>query len=148
MTSARKKVGPTTEGVSRSEPEGVSSRDRIHALAYAHLEHAHLALACASPQHCQRAVATTRRRRPQQRTVARSSPPPGLPSSRARAGLTGGDLGSISADATGVAKGVITSHQVKLSGLYSVVGRSMTVHAGPDVSDLGIACGEIKLAEC
>jgi len=81
-----------------------------------------------------------------------------------------GDLGNISADATGVAKGVVTSDLVKLSGPYTVVGRSMMVHADPD--DLGkgdnsepgpppkngksslvtgnagarVACGEIKLA--
>jgi Cu-Zn family superoxide dismutase len=80
-----------------------------------------------------------------------------------------GDLGNIVADADGVAEGVIIDHLIKLSGPYSVVGRSMMVHADPD--DLGkgdnsqpsppvngkaskvtgnagarIACGEIKIA--
>ena len=80
-----------------------------------------------------------------------------------------GDLGNIVAGADGVAEGVIIDHLIKLSGPYSVVGRSMMVHADPD--DLGkgdnsqpsppvngkaskvtgnagarIACGEIKIA--
>jgi Cu-Zn family superoxide dismutase len=46
-----------------------------------------------------------------------------------------GDLGNIVADADGVAEGVIIDHLIKLSGPYSVVGRSMMVHADPD--DLG-----------
>lgn len=82
-----------------------------------------------------------------------------------------GDLGNIVADGTGVAKGVIFSNLITLTGQYSVVGRSFMVHADPD--DLGrgdnsqpegppykngkcslvtgnvgarIACGEIKLS--
>jgi len=81
-----------------------------------------------------------------------------------------GDLGNITADSTGQAKGQIYSSIVKLRGPYSVVGRSLMVHADPD--DLGkgdnsephgnppkngfcslvtgnagarLACGEIKL---
>ena len=46
-----------------------------------------------------------------------------------------GDLGNITADATGVAKGKINSTMVKLSGPYTVIGRSIMVHADPD--DLG-----------
>jgi Cu-Zn family superoxide dismutase len=84
-----------------------------------------------------------------------------------------GGLGNIQADEKGVAKGVITDHLVKLTGEYSVVGRSYMVHAKED--DLGrgdnskadepgppqdgfvskitgnagarIACGEIKLKD-
>jgi len=81
-----------------------------------------------------------------------------------------GDLGNIKANGVGVATGTILSKDVKLSGQYSVVGRSFMVHADRD--DLGrgdnsepdsvppkngkcslvtgnagsrIACGEIKL---
>jgi Cu-Zn family superoxide dismutase len=85
-----------------------------------------------------------------------------------------GSLGNITADATGVAKGAIESDLVKLTGRYSVVGRSFMVHADED--DLGkgdnsepggngvkptngkaskvtgnagmrICCGEIKMVE-
>jgi len=83
-----------------------------------------------------------------------------------------GDLGNITADSTGVAKGRIMSSLVRLSGKSSVLGRSLMVHANAD--DLGkgdnsqpgpvpkmqpgkcslvtgnvgagLACGEIKLA--
>ena len=46
-----------------------------------------------------------------------------------------GDLGNVKADATGVAQGSIVSDRVKLSGPYTVVGRSFMLHADPD--DLG-----------
>ena len=83
-----------------------------------------------------------------------------------------GDLGNIKADVTGRAKGQMIDSLVKLRGPYSVLGRSMMVHADPD--DLGrgdnskahepgppkngfvskitgnagarLVCGEIKLA--
>lgn len=78
-----------------------------------------------------------------------------------------GDLGNIEPDASGVAKGEIVDKQIKLAGEFTVIGRSMMVHADPD--DLGkgdhsepgvngktskttgnagarIACGEIKAA--
>lgn len=48
-----------------------------------------------------------------------------------------GDLGNVIADATGVAKGTMRSTLVKLSGSYSVIGRSIMVHADED--DLGKA---------
>ena len=52
-----------------------------------------------------------------------------------------GELGPIVADATGVAKGLMTSKLVKLKGASSVMGRSMKV-----TSDSGarVASGEIK----
>ena len=76
-----------------------------------------------------------------------------------------GDLGNIEAGADGCAKGSISAPIVHLQGEFSVIGRSMMVHADPD--DLGrgdhsepgtngktskttgnagarIACGEIK----
>jgi Cu-Zn family superoxide dismutase len=72
-----------------------------------------------------------------------------------------GDLGNIVADESGVAQGEMVDGLIKLSGEFSVIGRSMMVHA--DVDDLGkgghdlspttgnagarIACGEIKLVE-
>lgn len=72
-----------------------------------------------------------------------------------------GDLGNIVADESGVAKGEITDHMIQLSGEYTVIGRSIMIHADPD--DLGkgghelspttgnagprLACGEIKLAD-
>lgn len=46
-----------------------------------------------------------------------------------------GDLGNIVAGPDGVAAGVIVDPLVKLTGPYSVVGRSFMVHADPD--DLG-----------
>ena len=78
-----------------------------------------------------------------------------------------GDMGNIEADANGVAKGELTDHLIKLSGEFTVIGRSIMVHADPD--DLGkgdhsepgtngktskttgnagarVACGEIKAA--
>eukprot|EP00992_Anisonema_acinus_P004126 TRINITY_DN14782_c0_g1_i1.p1 TRINITY_DN14782_c0_g1~~TRINITY_DN14782_c0_g1_i1.p1 ORF type:complete len:192 (-),score=32.62 TRINITY_DN14782_c0_g1_i1:72-647(-) len=71
-----------------------------------------------------------------------------------------GDLGNVVADADGVAKGQLAEHHVKLFGEYSVMGRSIIVHADRD--DLGegghktskttgnsgarVACGEIKAA--
>jgi len=72
-----------------------------------------------------------------------------------------GDLGNVEADADGVAAGSITDSLIQLSGEFTVIGRSVMVHAGVD--DLGkgghelspttgnaggrIACGEIKLVE-
>jgi len=76
-----------------------------------------------------------------------------------------GDLGNIVGGEDGVAKGEIVDRLVKLEGEFTVIGRSMMVHADPD--DLGrgdnsepgvngktskttgnagarIACGEIK----
>jgi superoxide dismutase, Cu-Zn family len=68
-----------------------------------------------------------------------------------------GDLGNITANADGVAEGSIVDNLIKLSGEFTVIGRSMMVHA--DCDDLGkgghelssttgnaggrIACGEI-----
>lgn len=46
-----------------------------------------------------------------------------------------GDLGNISADSAGVATGSVESSLVKLDGEFSVVGRSVMVHA--DADDLG-----------
>jgi Cu-Zn family superoxide dismutase len=46
-----------------------------------------------------------------------------------------GDLGNVETDADGVAKGKITDKSIKLFGEYTVVGRSMMVHADGD--DLG-----------
>ena len=82
-----------------------------------------------------------------------------------------GDLGNIIADGTGTAKGVIKSNLIKLSGKYSVIGRSFMVHQDEDDCGRGdnsganvkplqngkvskitgnagarIACGEIKLS--
>ena len=77
-----------------------------------------------------------------------------------------GDMGNITADATGRSKDCMTDHLIKIMGEYTVVGRSVMVHADPD--DLGrgdhsqpgvngftskttgnagarIACGEIVL---
>eukprot|EP00811_Abedinium_folium_P012305 NODE_21408_length_754_cov_8.192982.p1 GENE.NODE_21408_length_754_cov_8.192982~~NODE_21408_length_754_cov_8.192982.p1 ORF type:complete len:173 (-),score=55.37 NODE_21408_length_754_cov_8.192982:127-645(-) len=78
-----------------------------------------------------------------------------------------GDLGNITPDATGVARGEILDRLIKLEGDFTVVGRSIMIHADPDDLGLGdnseagvngktskttgnacarIACGEIKLA--
>lgn len=46
-----------------------------------------------------------------------------------------GDLGNISTDASGIAKGTKKDLLVKLLGANSIVGRSVVVHAGTD--DLG-----------
>lgn len=77
-----------------------------------------------------------------------------------------GDLGNIEGDASGNSKGSIVDKHIKLEGAFTVVGRSIMVHADED--DLGtgdhsepgtngktskttgnagarIACGEIKL---
>uniref|UniRef100_Q2V8E6 Superoxide dismutase [Cu-Zn] n=1 Tax=Ulva fasciata TaxID=111617 RepID=Q2V8E6_9CHLO len=70
-----------------------------------------------------------------------------------------GDLGNIVANEAGVASGEMTDRMIQLTGEYTIVGRSMMVHAGVD--DLGkgghelssttgnaggrVACGEIKL---
>ena len=71
-----------------------------------------------------------------------------------------GDLGNIMAGPDGVSEGTIVDRLIKLSGEYSVIGRSVMVHADED--DLGkgghelslttgnagarIACGEIFLS--
>ena len=77
-----------------------------------------------------------------------------------------GDLGNITVDENGNSTGSLTDHLVKLEGEFSVIGRSVMIHADED--DLGkgdhsepgtngktslttgnagarIACGEIKL---
>jgi len=69
-----------------------------------------------------------------------------------------GDLGNMLADESGCARGSISDKLIKLSGEYSVVGRSVIIHA--DCDDLGegghtlssttgnagarVACGEIR----
>merc|ERR1719424_2382420 len=76
-----------------------------------------------------------------------------------------GDMGNVEAGADGIAKGELMDRLIKVSGEFTVVGRSVMVHADPD--DLGtgdnsepgvngktslttgnagarIACGEIK----
>ena len=84
-----------------------------------------------------------------------------------------GDLGNVTMDKNGNAKGEIVDHLVKLTGPYTVIGRSVMVHADEDDLGLGdnskageegppqngfvskvtgnagarIACGEIKLVE-
>mmetsp|Transcript_6208 Transcript_6208/g.13697 ORF Transcript_6208/g.13697 Transcript_6208/m.13697 type:complete len:179 (+) Transcript_6208:95-631(+) len=46
-----------------------------------------------------------------------------------------GDMGNIEAGADGTSKGEMTDHLIKIEGEYTVVGRSVMVHADPD--DLG-----------
>lgn len=46
-----------------------------------------------------------------------------------------GDLGNIVIDANGSSRGSMQDHMVKLEGPWSVLGRSMMIHADPD--DLG-----------
>lgn len=72
-----------------------------------------------------------------------------------------GDLGNVRAGADGIACGRFTDSLVKLRGLFSVVGRSVVVHADPDDEGRGghelsattgnagarVACGEIALAQ-
>jgi Cu-Zn family superoxide dismutase len=71
-----------------------------------------------------------------------------------------GDMGNVTAGADGVATGSLTDRLIKLDGEFTVIGRSVMVHADPD--DLGkggfedslttghagarLACGEIKAA--
>jgi len=78
-----------------------------------------------------------------------------------------GDMGNITVDAEGNSKGSLVNTLIKLEGEYTVVGRSVMVHADPDDCGKGdhsepgvngktshttgnagarIACGEIKLA--
>ena len=84
-----------------------------------------------------------------------------------------GDLGNVTMDKNGNARGSFVDHLVQLHGPYSVIGRSVMVHADEDDLGLGdnskageesppqngfvskvtgnagarIACGEIKLAD-
>ncbi|XP_055694697.1 superoxide dismutase [Cu-Zn] [Lutzomyia longipalpis] len=72
-----------------------------------------------------------------------------------------GDLGNIVADANGVGKVAISDKQISLSGQYSVIGRTLVVHADPDDLGLGghelskttgnagarVACGVIGIAK-
>ncbi|CAB3405230.1 unnamed protein product [Caenorhabditis bovis] len=51
-----------------------------------------------------------------------------------------GDLGNVEAGADGVAKIDIVDSQISLTGLTSVIGRSIVVHAGQD--DLGQGVGD------
>ncbi|CAD7944374.1 unnamed protein product [Amoebophrya sp. A25] len=46
-----------------------------------------------------------------------------------------GDMGNIVVDKNGCSKGELRDHLIKLSGPWSVIGRSVMVHADPD--DLG-----------
>lgn len=48
-----------------------------------------------------------------------------------------GDLGNITANAEGVAEFTISDDLVKLSGPYSVIGRSIVIHEDPDDFGLG-----------
>ena len=72
-----------------------------------------------------------------------------------------GDLGNITAKKNGIVKSIFTDKKIKLSGKYSIVGRSVVIHADED--DLGkggnkeslktgnagkrIACGVIGLSK-
>lgn len=47
-----------------------------------------------------------------------------------------GDLGNVTADASGVAKVDIIDKMISLSGELSILGRTVVVHADPD--DLGL----------
>ncbi|MFH4977920.1 hypothetical protein AB6A40_004629 [Gnathostoma spinigerum] len=53
-----------------------------------------------------------------------------------------GDLGNVEAGSDGVAKFEITDKLIHLQGPYSVIGRSLVVHAGED--DLGRGEGDKK----
>jgi superoxide dismutase, Cu-Zn family len=54
-----------------------------------------------------------------------------------------GDLGNISTDSSGTAKGTVEDKQVKLIGPESIIGRMIVVHAGED--DLGQGGNEESL---
>ena len=72
-----------------------------------------------------------------------------------------GDLGNITAKKNGIVKSIFTDKKIKLSGKYSILGRSVVIHADED--DLGkgankeslktgnagkrIACGVIGLSK-
>lgn len=53
-----------------------------------------------------------------------------------------GDLGNVTADGAGVAKINISDKLLTLSGLQSIVGRTVVVHADPD--DLGVGGHELS----
>ncbi|KAI8994948.1 copper/zinc superoxide dismutase [Pilobolus umbonatus] len=55
-----------------------------------------------------------------------------------------GDLGNIVADAKGEAKFKVEDNQIKLIGPYSVIGRTIVVHADED--DLGLGGHELSPA--
>lgn len=54
-----------------------------------------------------------------------------------------GDLGNVTADASGVAKINITDAQISLAGANSILGRTVVVHA--DIDDLGLGGHELSL---
>lgn len=54
-----------------------------------------------------------------------------------------GDMGNVTTDANGVAKGELTDSLIKLIGPTSVVGRAVVIHAGED--DLGKGQNEESL---
>lgn len=72
-----------------------------------------------------------------------------------------GDLGNIKSDINGIAEFKMTDNLVKLEGMYSVIGRSIVIHADADDFGLGghsdslktghagkrIGCGVIGLAK-
>jgi len=57
-----------------------------------------------------------------------------------------GDLGNITADADGTAKGTVTDKFIKIFGEYTVVGRSIMIHADPDDLGRGDAMGWPEVA--
>lgn len=54
-----------------------------------------------------------------------------------------GDLGNIEADSNGTATIDFTDHMIKLTGKYSIIGRSVVIHADED--DLGLGGNEESL---
>lgn len=52
-----------------------------------------------------------------------------------------GDLGNITAGDDGIAKGAMTDKHIKLFGEYTIVGRSIMIHADPDDLGRGDLCG-------
>lgn len=53
-------------------------------------------------------------------------------------------MGNIKTDATGLAKGMIKDHWIKLSGHTSVVGRAIVVHGGVDDEGKGASADSKK----